>query len=92
MLLTPSQCRAARALIDWSQQQLADASHVGSATIRNFESDRSSPQHSTLAALQRALEDAGVEFTNGGQPGVRTRKIPPQESIPSEDLNASNDE
>jgi transcriptional regulator with XRE-family HTH domain len=73
MLLTPSQCRAARALIDWSQQQLADASHVGNATIRNFESDRSSPQHSTLAALQRALEDAGVEFTNGGQPGVRLK-------------------
>jgi transcriptional regulator with XRE-family HTH domain len=74
MLLTPSQCRAARALIDWSQQQLADASHVGNATIRNFESGRSTPQHSTLAALQRALEDAGVEFTNGGQPGVRLRK------------------
>jgi transcriptional regulator with XRE-family HTH domain len=73
MLLTPSQCRAARALIDWSQQQLADASHVGNATIRNFESGRSTPQHSTLAALQRALEDAGVEFTNDGQPGVRTK-------------------
>jgi transcriptional regulator with XRE-family HTH domain len=74
MLLTPPQCRAARALIDWSQQQLADASLVGNATIRNFESGRSGPQNSTLAALQRALEAAGVEFTNGDQPGVRLRK------------------
>jgi transcriptional regulator with XRE-family HTH domain len=78
MLLTPSQCRAARALIDWSQQQLADASLVGNATIRNFESGRSDPQNSTLAALQRALEGAGVEFIaeNGGGPGVRLRKAP----------------
>ena len=94
MLLTPAQCRAARGLIDWSQQQLANASLVGNATIRNFESGRSDPQNSTLAALQRALEAAGVIFVaeNGDGPGVRLRKIPPQESIPSEDLNASNDE
>jgi transcriptional regulator with XRE-family HTH domain len=77
MLLTPPQCRAARALIDWSQQQLADASLVGNATIRNFERGRSDPQNSTLAALQRALEAAGVEFTNGDQPGVRMRKGKP---------------
>ena len=29
----------------------------------------------TVAALERALETAGVEFTNGDQPGVRLRKI-----------------
>jgi transcriptional regulator with XRE-family HTH domain len=71
--MTPPQCRAARALLDWSQQELADASLVGNATIRNFESGRSDPQNSTLAALQRALEAAGVEFTNGGEPGVKIR-------------------
>jgi transcriptional regulator with XRE-family HTH domain len=76
VLLTPPQCRAARALIDWSQQQLADASLVGNATIRNFENGRSDPQNSTLAALQRALEAAGVEFTNGDQLGVRLLKQP----------------
>jgi hypothetical protein len=26
--------------------------------------------------MQRALEDAGVEFTNGDQPGVRMRRAP----------------
>jgi transcriptional regulator with XRE-family HTH domain len=84
MLLTPAQCRAGRALIDWSQQQLADASLVGNATIRNFESGRSDPQNSTLAALQRALEAAGVEFTNGEQPGVRLKagRKPPSTAKP----------
>jgi transposase len=32
--------------------------------------------HSTVAALKRALESAGVEFTNGGSPGVRLRLAP----------------
>ena len=61
-MITPSQCRAARALLDWSQQQLADASKAGNATIRNFETGRSSPVNATLDVLQRALELAGVIF------------------------------
>src|ERR1700678_3567505 len=72
-MITPSQCRAARALLDWSQQQLADASRAGNATIRNFESGRSSPVNATLEVLQRALESAGAMFipSNGGAEGVR---------------------
>jgi transcriptional regulator with XRE-family HTH domain len=75
-MMTPAQCRAARALLDWSQQQLADAARVGNATIRNFESGRSSPQNATLEVLRRALEAAGVEFIpeNGTGAGVRLRK------------------
>ncbi|MFH3481646.1 helix-turn-helix domain-containing protein [Xanthobacter variabilis] len=74
--MTPAQCRAARALLDWSQQQLADAATVGNATIRNFESGKSEPRNATLNVLQRALEAAGVIFVaeNGEGPGVRLRK------------------
>lgn len=74
-MITPAQCRAARALLDWSQQQLADAARVGNATIRNFEGGKSSPQNATLTVLRTALESAGVEFIpeNGGGPGVRLR-------------------
>ncbi|MGO7541866.1 helix-turn-helix transcriptional regulator [Rhizobium ruizarguesonis] len=61
-MLTPSQCRAARALLDWSQQQLADQSKIGNATIRNFESGKSAPQHATLDVLRRCFGSAGVEF------------------------------
>jgi transcriptional regulator with XRE-family HTH domain len=71
MVVTPSQCRAARGLLDWSQQQLADAARVGVVTVRQFEGGGSQPRNATLDVLQRALEAAGVEFTNGGQPGVR---------------------
>ncbi|GLR49744.1 helix-turn-helix domain-containing protein [Shinella yambaruensis] len=74
-MLTPSQCRAARALLDWSQQQLAVQSKIGNATIRNFESGRSAPQHATLDVLRRCFETAGVIFIdqNGNGPGVRLR-------------------
>jgi transcriptional regulator with XRE-family HTH domain len=72
-MMTPAQCRAARALLDWSQQQLADAAKIGNATIRNFEGGKSTPQNATLDVLQRALESAGVEFTNGDGPGVKLK-------------------
>lgn len=74
-MITPSQCRAARALLDWSQQRLAEASKIGNATIRNFEGGKSTPQHATLDVLKRALEQAGVVFIdqNGNGPGVRLR-------------------
>lgn len=74
--MTPAQCRAARALLDWSQQRLAEFSRIGNATIRNFESGRSSPQIATLDVLKRAFEGAGVIFVdeNGEGPGVRLRK------------------
>jgi transcriptional regulator with XRE-family HTH domain len=74
MSFTPGQCRAARALIGWSQDQLARASKVAKATIANFEAENRDPYPRTLDDIRAALEVAGVEFTNGGQPGVRIQK------------------
>jgi transcriptional regulator with XRE-family HTH domain len=75
-MITPSQCRAARGLIDWSQIELAEAARVGVVTVRQFEKGAAEPRNSTLEVLQRALESAGVEFIaeNGGGAGVRLRK------------------
>ena len=73
-MLLASQVRAARGLLNWSQAQLAQAAAVGESTVRNFEAGRSTPMGNNLAAIRRTLEAAGVEFTNGGQPGVRLRK------------------
>lgn len=72
--ITTAQVRAARGLIDWSQKQLAEAAGVGLSTIADFERGRRTPIGNNLAAIQRALEAAGVEFTNGGEPGVKLRR------------------
>jgi len=74
MSFSPAQCRAARALIDMSQVQLAEAAGVSSRTILDFEAGKRQPIKATLAAIQRALETAGVEFTNGEQQGVKFSK------------------
>jgi transcriptional regulator with XRE-family HTH domain len=74
--LTPGQCRAARALIGWSQDELAAASNVAKATIANFELGKRASYARTLEDLCAALESAGVIFVaeNGEGPGVRLRK------------------
>ncbi len=73
MTLTSAQLRAARGLVDWTVRDLAEKTEVHRNTISAFESDKTTPNASTLAALRRALEAAGVEFIeeNGGGPGVR---------------------
>jgi transcriptional regulator with XRE-family HTH domain len=75
-MLTPAQLRAARALIGWTREDLADASGVFANTIRNFEHGISDPKLSTLHKWRRALETAGVEFidpTDDKGPGVRLK-------------------
>ena len=71
-----NQCRAARGLLHWTQEQLSEAAQVGIATIRKFENDNVEPRRATIAALQRALENAGVAFIgeNGGGSGVRMKE------------------
>ncbi len=75
-MLTASQCRAARSLLDWTQQELADAARIGVATIRQFEGGATEPRHATLAVLKQALELAGIEFIDENETGegVRFRK------------------
>jgi transcriptional regulator with XRE-family HTH domain len=74
--MTPAQCRAARALVEFSQGELASKARVGESTVRNFEAGRSVPVANNLEAIRRVLESAGVEFIaeNGGGAGVRLRK------------------
>ena len=73
--ITSELIRAARALLRWEQRQLAEASLVSLPTVKRLEAKPGVliAQAPTVAALVRALEIAGVEFTNGNQPGVRLR-------------------
>jgi transcriptional regulator with XRE-family HTH domain len=75
-MITADQCRAARALLDWSRERLAETSRVSLRTIIDFERNAREPRFLTFDAIRRALESAGVEFIaeNGGGPGVRLRK------------------
>jgi transcriptional regulator with XRE-family HTH domain len=73
--ISVGQVRAARGLIGWSQDDLAREAKIGRATLADFESGKREPYNSTLAAIRVALESAGVEFTNGGRPGVRLTPV-----------------
>ena len=76
IMVTPEQCRAARGLLGWSQQELAEKAHVGVVTVHQLEAAGSRPRQATLEVIRRAFESAGVEFIdeNGGGPGLRLRK------------------
>ena len=88
--MTPAQCRAARALADISRAELSGIAVVPCEVMEEFEAGGTVPSKDDLASIRRALEAAGVEFTNGAQPGVRLRG--PGGTIPADQLNASNDE
>ncbi len=60
--LKARQIKAARALLDWSQEKLAAATQLSVATIRKLELGYISPRHSTTQVIRQALEDAGLEF------------------------------
>ena len=72
--MTPAQCRAARGLLNWTQDELASRSGASVVTIRNLENEKHAPQRGTLALLLQAFTAAGVEFINGDAPGVRLCK------------------
>ena len=62
MSISFRQCRAARAMLGWSQDQLGRAAQVAKKTIADFERGATTPHPRTIAALQNALEQAGITF------------------------------
>ena len=79
MSLSPNQCKAARALLGWTQEDLHQKSKLAKKTIAAFETGDRNPHPSTLAVLRTTLEAAGVVFIDGGETslaggqGVRLR-------------------
>ena len=74
-IMRAAQCRAARALIEWSMEQLVEASAIDAKSIIDFEGRYRMPDDDTKRRLRSALEDAGVVFIseNGGGAGVRLK-------------------
>jgi len=70
---TSEQLRAARSLLDWTVRELAGQAGVHRNTITRAETAATAPGHA-IAKVVRSLEAAGIEFTAGGEPGVKLRK------------------
>ena len=75
------QIKAARALLDWSQDDLATAAQISTPTVKRLEAQDGplGGRNETGNKIRFALEQAGIEFIgeNGGGPGVRLRKRHP---------------
>lgn len=96
-ILTPAQARAARALLGWSQSDLAARASVAVPTVTQFERGNRMPTRAIAGAMRAALEAGGVEFIPpgaasppGGGEGVRLKRelTPPG---PEADLDDDDD-
>jgi len=78
--MTPAQCRAARALLDWTQPQLAAAAKLGLSTVVDFEKQRRNTiSDDAKVAMRTALEAAGVKLVNADEwQGAMVRLRGPQ--------------
>ena len=61
-MITGSQIRAARALLGWSQQDLADKSLQSETAILKLETQQADTRTSTIIKVRKSLEDAGIDF------------------------------
>lgn len=72
--ISAAQCRGARGMLGWNQNQLAEAANVSRMTVVEFEGGRRVPHSNNLAAIRSALMAAGVVFTGGDERGVKLRR------------------
>ena len=74
-MITSAQIRAARAMLDWSREQLSDNSSVGISALMRLESAEGVPSGNikTFEAVQKAFEKAGIEFIGSPEEGAGVR-------------------
>jgi DNA-binding transcriptional regulator YiaG len=72
--MSPEQSRAARAWLDWSQDELAAKASVSLSTVRDFEKGRRVPIANNLTAMRVVLEKEGIDFVDGASPGITYSK------------------
>lgn len=84
---SPAQCRAARAMLGWTQKALADNAHVARRTLSAFEANRRPVHLRTRRDITAALEAAGIVFVtnNGGEGIVGGLRMPPVAAQSGED-------
>lgn len=74
-MITGPQCRAARALVEWSAEQVGRVSGVPASVIADFEARVADPGEDVKRRICAALEEGGAVFIpeNGGRAGVRLK-------------------
>ena len=74
-MITSGQIRAARALLKWTGKELAEASGVAFSTLMRLETGEGVPgaQAKTLETIQKAFEEAGIEFIGTPENGAGVR-------------------
>jgi transcriptional regulator with XRE-family HTH domain len=73
-LISTAQMRAARGLLGWSQTKLATEAGMSLPTVKRYETAANEKvSDGAIEKLRCALEAAGVEFTNGDEPGVKLK-------------------
>jgi len=77
-MINAKQCRATRAWLSWSQEELAERSLVSKRTIAGFELEKTVPHDRTLRDLQRAFEDVGIIFLMDGAVGIGIQESRPK--------------
>lgn len=83
--ISPGQCRAARAVLNWTQETLSKKAGVGQSTIKDFEKCERSPILNNRTAIERAFQDAGIEFlfsASGEAEGISWTKEPGRSDNP----------
>lgn len=83
--LSPKHIRAARALLAWSQQDLAKAAGVATSTVADFERGQRTPVTNNAQAIRAALEKEGIRFMAGGAvvgPEIPTAPLSPKPAKP----------
>jgi transcriptional regulator with XRE-family HTH domain len=75
-ILTPTFCRGARALLNMSQKELAEASGLSQQTIADFERGARTPHPNNLKAVVNAFSDKGIslEYEKDDIVGIRVTR------------------
>jgi predicted transcriptional regulator len=77
-VITPRQIRAGRALLGWSQQELADRAIVSLNAVTRLENATADTRLSTISAIEKALVKAGIEFLPADEKGEGVRLRSPK--------------
>jgi len=80
-MISSRQIRAARGLLGWSRQVLADRAIVSVQAVANIERGDVDPRVSTIQAVERAFTQAGIEFLSGGGRGEGVRFVSPNPEL-----------